>query len=407
MRSDYFINLFVIYFLVVIPGPHLIIAQQLDQSVSAETFATYEKYLKNEIQNQKAAGFVSLVAKDGIIVHHKAFGYSHLDQKDPMQKDHIFYIQSMTKPIISVAFMMLYEEGHFLLTDPVSNYLPSFNDLEVLVKESDGTSALVDTKRPVELWHLLSHTAGFSHGLGQNDYEQALSKALYEHPHKTINERVDTLISYPLVGHPGGQWYYSAAPDVLAVLIEQFSGMPVDQFLQERIFDPLGMDDTGYNLPFKDNSRIAGLHERKDEGHVVSTPAWGSAQGNTVFGGTHGLYSTAEDYFKFAQMVLNGGSLNGQRILGRKTIELMSYDHIGTLQYTPGLGFGLGFGVKTNVANTQLSGSKGSLYWSGLFNTYFFIDPEEKLIGILMSQTYPYSNFYGLKMRQLVYSALD
>lgn len=384
--------------------------QVIGQSMSSldpAAILRYEQYLQDEIQAQRIAGVVSLIAKDGKIIQHKAFGHNHLDQGDDMEEDQIFYIQSMTKPIISVAFMMLYEEGHFLLNDPVSKYIPAFANLQVMELDASGKTQLVNPKRPVEIWHLLSHTAGFSHGLGQNEYEQALNKAMYEHMHSSIRERVDTLLNYPLMGHPGEQWNYSAAPDVLAVLIEQFSGMPVNQFLQERLFQPLDMDDTGYNVPERENSRVAGLHQRQENGQVMSIPDWASAQGNTVFGGTHGLYSTAEDYFKFAQMILNGGTLHGERILGRKTIELMSSDHISELPFSPGLGFGLGFGVKTNVANTKLSGSKGSLYWSGLFNTYFFVDPAEQLIGILMSQTYPFTNFYGLKMRQFVYSALN
>lgn len=215
------------------------------------------------------------------------------------------------------------------------------------------------------------------------------------------------LLSYPLMGQPGEQWNYSAAPDVLALLIEHFSGKTVDEFLKERIFRPLGMTDTGYNVDTEDLGRIAGLHQVQEDGSLAYAEPWGPSQGNTVFGGTHGLFSTAADYLKFGQMLLNNGELEGRNILSRKTLELMTQNHIKGLPFSPGNGFGLGFGIRTDVADSKLSGSNGSFYWSGAFNTYFVIDPSENLVSILMTQSWPYNGFYATKMRQMVYSAIS
>ena len=367
----------------------------------------YSNFIKTEISEGRVAGAVSLIYRKGQVAQNTAFGHSQMKKKDLMTEDKIFYIQSMTKPIISVAFMTLYEQGHFLLTDPVSKYIPAFEDLMVLSDPSDIESNLEKPNSPVLIWHLLSHTAGFSHGLGQSDYEKKLAALLYQKPHKSIAERVDALLSHPLMGHPGAQWNYSAATDVLAVLIEHFSGQTVEDYLNEYIFTPLGMNDTGYNVPEENSERIAGLHALQEDGTLQSIDQWSPSSGNTVFGGTHGLYSTAADYLKFGQMLLNMGSYNGKRIVGRKTLELMTDNHIEGLKYSSGNGFGLGFGIRTDVSDVRLPGSEGAYYWSGAFNTYFLIDPKEKMIAILMTQSWPYTNYYGTKMRQMVYSAID
>jgi CubicO group peptidase (beta-lactamase class C family) len=264
----------------------------------------YENYLEKEIAAGRIPGAVSLISRKGHIAHSGAFGYNNMSTKAPMTKDKIFYIQSMTKPIISVAFMTLYEEGHFFLTDPVAKYLPQFADMKVmeLGKDENGeiTVDYVPLERPIEIWHLLSHTAGLSHGLGDNDYDKKLASLLYGSlggeetvNHKTIEDRVNALVSYPLMGQPGKQWNYSASPDVLALLIEHFSGQTAAEFLQERIFDPLGMDDTGYNVSDENMSRLVGLHQMQEDGSLAYVEPWGPVQGNTIYGGTHGLFSSA------------------------------------------------------------------------------------------------------------------
>lgn len=375
--------------------------------ISKSRLDRYADFLQKEITDGRIAGAVSLIYREGEIVHDQAWGYQSLSTREPMRTDQIFYIQSMTKPIISVAFMMLYEEGHFLLTDPVSKYLPVFDSLRVIVDPQTGAKGVTEAiGKPVTIVNLLTHTAGFSHGLGSSQLDQDILQALYYQPQKDIESRVRTLVHLPLVGQPGDQWYYSAAPDVLSLLIEHFSGQTTEQFLQNRIFDPLDMKDTGYNVSKEKQGRMTQLHQLNAEGQLVTSDRQTPLEGNTVFGGTHGLFSTAQDYLKFCRMLLNNGKLDGRQFLSRKTIELMTKNHVGDLYTAPGQGFGLGFGVTTDIAKSKATGSVGQYYWSGAFCTYFFIDPKEDMIAMLMTQTAPYSSFYGNKMRQLVYQAI-
>lgn len=393
-------------------------ANPLKAGMSQEVLNNYEAYLNQEIEAGKIPGAVSLIFRKGELAHANAFGFNNMATQEPMTMDKVFYIQSMTKPVVSIAFMQLYEQGHFFLTDPVSKYIPAFEHLKVLQisesKESEEPKIeFVGLNKPVQIWHLLSHTAGFSHGLGQNEYDQKLAKLLYGEigvsiaDHKTIEDRVNALLSYPLMGQPGEQWNYSASPDVLALLIEKFSGMTASEYLKKNIFDPLGMNDTGYNLTDDNLGDMAGLHMLQADGTLTYSDPWGPVQGNTIYGGTHGLFSTAADYMKFGRMLLGGGTLNGQRIIGRKTLELMTENHIEGLPYQPGAGFGLGFGIRTDLSDSKLSGSEGIFHWGGAFNTYFFVDPAEELVAVLMTQSFPYTGLYADKLRQFVYSAIN
>jgi len=315
----------------------------------------------------------------------------------------------MTKPIITVAFMMLYEEGHFLLTDPVAKHLPYFKDLKVAKDVSEGIDGETEpAKRKMTIAHLLSHSAGLSHGLGSSKLDRDLLRGYYftQHPH--VEDRVKYMAQQPLVGHPGEQWYYSAAPDVLSVLIEKFSGQSTAEFLQQRIFDPLGMEDTGYNLDENQLARRAKVHAFDKSGNLVTSSNQARAQGVKVFSGTHSLFSTAADYLKFCQMLLNGGSMSNKQYLSPKTIELMTSNQVGDLydRKDPGHGFGFGFAVLEDLGKAKNLGTVGQYFWTGAYCTFFIIDPEEELIAILMTQTAPFSNFYGKKMRQMVYQAI-
>jgi len=375
--------------------------------ISKERLERYADFLTKEIKNGTIPGAVSLVIRKGKIVHEASFGYNNWDEQAPMQQDNIFYIMSMTKPIVTAAFMMLYEEGHFFLTDPVSKYLPQFNALKVAKDVTAGIEGDTEpANKEITIHHLLTHTAGFSHGLGDTKLDNEIANALYYEPQSTIESRVNTLVSLPLIGHPGEQWYYSASPDVLSLLIEHFSGMPTAKFLQQRIFDPLDMKDTGYNISKANQDRWVPVHNINKEGKMVNSEKQLPMDGNTVYGGTHGLFSTAADYMKFCLMMLNNGEGNGKRLLSRKTVELMTTNHVGNLYQAPGQGFGLGFGVTNDVASSKALGSVGQYYWSGAYCTYFFIDPKEEMIAILMSQLQPYNNYYGGKMRQLVYQTI-
>ena len=378
-----------------------------NEGVSIERLARYDAFLNQEIKEGRIAGALSLVSRNGKIVHNTSFGYSSLVDKKPMQKDGIFHLMSMTKPIITAAFMMLYEEGHFFLTDPVSKYLPQFKDLKVAKDVQAGKDGPTEpANKEITIAHLLSHTAGFSHGLGGTELDNDIANALYYEPQENIESRVNTLASLPLIDHPGEQWYYSASPDVLALLIEKFSGKTVEVFLQERMFTPLGMNDTGYNIAKKNQNRWVPVHNLNKEGKLVNSEQQLPVEENKVFGGTHGLFSTAVDYMKFCRMMLNKGSFNGKIFLSPKTVDLMTMNQTGDLQHAPGQGFGFGFGVTVDLADSKSLGSVGQYYWGGAYSTYFFIDPKENLIAILMTQLQPYSNYYNQKMRQFVYQAL-
>lgn len=376
--------------------------------ISTEGISRYKTYFQNEIQEKRLPGIVTLIYRNGEKVHESALGYSDMSSKTPMSPDQIFFIQSMTKPIISTAFMMLYEEGHFFLTDPISKYLPEFKDMKVILDPSKATAGGTEpAKSPITIAQLLSHTAGFVHGIGGTKLDEEVAKAIYFSGPKTIEERVKALATTSLASHPGEKWNYSASPDILARLIEVFSGMNPADFLRTRLFEPLGMKDTGYNLNESQKPRMAQLHSFNQTGVLEKAPRQTPTSGNTVFGGTHGLFSTAQDYSLFARMLLNGGEWNGKRYLSPKTIEIMRINQSGDLFQDPGKGFGLGFAVVDNLAETKSLGSEGTFYWSGAYCTYFFIDPKESLVAVFMTQVSPFSSFYENKFRQMVYQSLN
>ena len=371
--------------------------------ISLERLDRYEAYVAREIGSGKIPGAVTVISRNGELIYKAAFGQSDPEQGRKMEVNDIFYIQSMTKPIITTAFMMLFEEGHFLLTDPLSKYLPAAKDLRVVRNPEDGIAGeTVPMKREIMLSDLLSHTAGFSHGLSPLPYDQELIKAL-SRPYATIRDRVDAYLTMPLLGQPGEKWTYSIAPDILSVLIEEFSGLSTDAFLKERIFAPLEMRDTGYNLTREQQARVVRVQGDAPGGPISVTPPM---EGNTVWSGVNALFSTAGDYLNFCQMLLNGGIWEGRRLLSRKTVDLMTENHSGDLFGTPGEGFGYGFAVVDDLAATNNLGSEGTYYWAGAFNTHFFIDPEENLIAIFMTQTSAFDFYFHQKLRQLVYQSL-
>ena len=326
-----------------------------------------------------------------------------------MRTDHIFRICSMTKPITSVAVMMLYEEGRFTLNEPVSDFIPEFKDVKVLDPPypQDKTSppgATVAAKRPITIQHLLTHTSGLTYHwndrLGRAYVDAVIGAGLLQQE-GTIGEGVKKLARIPLLFQPGDLWEYSMADDVLGYLVEVVSGMPLDKFFRDRIFQPLGMKDTAFFLPDEKVSRLARAYTYyPDKGlqpilekQVVREGQFGYSADypyrgpRTYFSGGGGLCSTAEDYYRFCQMMLNGGELNGVRLLSRKSVELMSQNHVqGKLQE---MGYGLGFGVTSEPKFLTELGSVGSYYWGGFYYTSFVIDPKEHLIAIFMGQLHP------------------
>lgn len=368
-------------------------------------FTPYDAFLKEEIKNGEIAGAVSLVYQNGAIIHNEVYGYADKEQQEMMATDQVFHIMSMTKPVITVAAMMLWEEGHFKLDDPVSKHLEGFTALQVAKDVEAGKDGeTVPAENPVTIRQAMSHTAGFSHGLGGSKLDNDFAMAMYYMPQENIASRVKTLTSMPLVAQPGTRWSYSASPDILALLVEKYSGMTAAEFLQKRLFDPLGMTNTGYNLPEEKAARMAKLYKIED-GKLVRDLYQMGATGNKVFGGSHGLVSTAPDYMEFAKMLLNKGTYKGKQYLKESTLDLMTSNQIGDIPYQPGQTFGLGFGVLTETPENGI-GSKGQYFWSGAYSTFFFIAPEKDMVSVLMTQRSPYTGKYGDAMWKFVYEAL-
>ena len=372
----------------------------------------FETYLKEEIDSQKAAGIEVLINHKGENIWHKAFGYNSLQDNRLLEKNSIYYIQSMTKPIMSVAIMQLVEQGKLSLDDPAANYYPSLAKLRVIKDSSTGINGpTVPLNKPVSIQQLLTHTAGLSHGLEESLFDQQLFKLMYNElfdpaEYELLEERVDKLMQVPLIGQPGEQWYYSAAPDILALILQKITGQSIDRYLRENIFDPLSMYDTGYNVVKNKQQRIMQVHFNTEDGSMINSPVQVPPTGNTVYGGTHGIFSSTQDFLKFCQMILNKGTLKGKRILEEKTIELMTKNHVGDL-IGPSRGFGLGFGVLYNTEKDSSPANTGQIYWGGYFKTHFFIDPKEELIAIIMTQKIPNTDEYIIALNRAVYSALN
>jgi len=385
-------------------------AQSSDKTVagiSKDKLGRYEEFISQEIKQGNIPGASALIVRNGKVVLQDAYGYRDIGDKSSMKTDDIFFIQSMTKPIITVAFMMLFEEGHFMLTDYVSKYLPEFKNLKVIKSVDDSiTGETTAVEKEITIAHLLTHTAGLTHGLGGSQFEQDYMKEYFMQEWPDIKSRANQASKLPLIDQPGNKWIYSVAPDIIAALIEQFSGMSTNDFLESKIFKPLNMKDTGYNLTKEQQARVVKVTNKNDKENLINSEYQPPMENNTIWSGVNGLFSTASDYMTFCQMVMNNGQWNGTQFLSRKTIELMTQNHVGDKFPDQGVGFGYGFAVMLDVSKTDLLGSNGNIWWGGAFNTHFFIDPEEKLIAIFMTQLNPYTNYYHNKMKQLVYQAI-
>ena len=383
-----------------------------DVGMSSERLARIRTAMQRYVDKKLVPGVVTLVARRGRVVHLEAVGYRDAESQAPMTTDVIFRIASMTKPITSVAAMMLYEEGHFLLSDPISKWLPEFKEMKVAVPVDEGEKGatpytLVPASRPITIKHLLTHTAGLANayrGLTQQEYTKASAR---QSPNETTADTIKRIAKLPLNFHPGDKWEYGPATDVVGRLVEVISGETLDEFFRKRIFAPLAMTDTYFYLPESKVSRLAALYQ-PDEANanrmkLTESPTKESRwvkEPHVYFAGAGGLVSTVADYVKFHQMMLNGGELNGVRLLGRKTVELMTANHIGDLPVWltgPGYGFGLGYSVVKDIGETGQPGSAGNYGWGGAFCTYFWVDPTEELIGIMMTQVRPYTH---LNIRQ-------
>jgi CubicO group peptidase (beta-lactamase class C family) len=372
------------------------------------------------------AGTQILVYRRGAIVHSEVQGFADLERKVPVRHDTLFRIYSMTKPLTSVAFMMLVEEGRVALDEPVAKYIPQWKDLGVF---QAGIAAPYLTKppaRPMQIVDLLRHTSGLTYGFqNRTNVDAAYRDRKVGEVEKsgTMQSMIDDLATIPLEFSPGEAWNYSVSTDVVAYLVEIISGQPFEQFLQQRILDPLGMKDTGFHVPPEKAQRLAACYAADGKGGMTlqDDPTTSSFLAPPSFiSGGGGLVSTAADYLAFCRAMLNRGELGGVRLIGPKTLKLMTSNHLpGGRDLTElsrsmfseatnaGVGFGLGFAVTMDPAKTLLPGSPGEFYWGGAASTAFWIDPAEELITVFMAQLLP-SSLYPVRreLRTLVYSAI-
>ena len=412
------------------------LAQGLPQASKPEEVGLSSERLKRvtaafqaDVDKGALAGAVVLIARDGKLAYSEAIGFQDREKKIPMHSDAIFRIASMSKPITSVAIMMLVEEGKIQLEDPIWVYLPEMKGLKVGVEKTDAAGgnaelSLEPAQREMTIQDLLRHTSGLTYGVfGKSLVKQKYNDANLFDANQTLGEFISKLSKLPLAHQPGTMWDYSMSTDVLGRVVEVVSGMPFDQFVAERITKPLGMSSTGFYVTGEDIGRIAEpqidpeTQKRPAVIDVTKRPNWLSGGG--------GMVSTATDYLRFTQMLLNGGVLDGTRLLSPKTVAFMTSDHLPpditysreTLQLfeptamapTPrdGQGFGLGFAVRTQPGQNPRPGSVGEFYWGGIYGTYFWVDPKEKLIAVMMMQVSgALRSHYRSLIRNLVYQAL-
>ena len=385
-----------------------------DVGVSAKRLERLAAGMQEIVDDGKLAGVVTLLARGGKLVHAHVAGVQDVDSGTPMARDSIFRIYSMTKPITGVALMMLHEEGKWRLNDPVSRYIPGFANLKVHVGDNgDGSPRVVDADRSMTMAELMSHGGGLAYGLGTANYVDRLYRE-----HGVLNADVplrtmiDKLSNLPLLAQPGTRWYYSIGVDVQGYLVEKLSGQPFAEFLQERIFDPLGMVDTGFYVPEDKLDRVARIHEEAGNGGLALSDMGGATRTSMPAGpsGGGGLWGTADDYLRFTQMMLNDGELDGVRLIAPRTVEMMrtnflSPEALATMR--PGQGFGLDFATVHDPAAAGEPYAKGSYYWGGAAGTWFWIDPKTDLtfVGMIQHRGVAVREVQGVS-RNLTYQAV-
>ncbi len=389
-----------------------------DVGLSGTRLYKIDHLTQRYIDEGKLPGTITLVARRGEIVHQSCQGKMDIEADRDMDDDTIFRIYSMTKPVTSVALMMLYEDGQFQLDCPVSRYIPGFRDLKV---HSDN--GLIATEREMTIRDLLTHTSGLTYGFMHASPVDAMYRDQQVEQSANLEEMVEKLCDIPLLFSPGSRWSYSVATDVCGYLVQKISDTPFDDFLREQIFEPLEMEDTGFHVAEDKVHRLAANYERIDgDGmRLVDSPENSVfAQPRGMFSGGGGLVSTAADYFRFAEMLRGGGLYDGVRLLGRKTVELMTMNHLPTggdltsmgqavFSETPydGIGFGLGFSVMLDPSKAQILGTPGEFAWGGAASTYFFVDPVEELTVMLLTQLMPSSSYpIRRELRVLAYQSL-
>jgi CubicO group peptidase (beta-lactamase class C family) len=397
--------------------------------LSSQRLSRIRPAMQALINEQRCAGIMTVIARRGQIAHGECVGLMEIEAQKPMQTDAIFRIYSMSKPITSAAIMMLYEEGKFQLNDPVSKFIPEFKATKVVVRQTDAGLKLTDQDREMTVQHLLTHTSGLSYGFDDNSRVDQMYRDMFKKL-KLINHQthqvtpdgkplakiMPELAQIPLAHQPGTAWRYSFAIDVLGYLVEVLSGVPFDVFLHQRIFDPLQMVDTGFSVPVEKGERLAAMYKPGEKGglELLDAPADSPLlKPHRFFSGGGGLVSTASDYLRFARMLLNKGDLDGVRLLGRKTVEFMTQNHLpdDVLRTSfnperPGYGFGLGGSVLISPPLASRIGSVGTFSWGGAARTDFWVDPQEELIGLFMVQLLGDAPWLADQFRVLAYQAI-
>jgi len=391
-----------------------------DVGMSAERLARLTRTLEAYVDADQIPGLVAMVLRDGKVVYLEALGRRDVAADAPMTPDAIFRIASQTKALVSVGILALQEEGALLISDPVAKYLPAFENHQVAVRREGGGYDVVDADRPITLRDLLTHTAGIGYGYGPGASawkEEGIQGWYFAHRDEPIRATVDRLATLPFDAQPGESFVYGYSTDVLGAVIEQVSGLTLEAFLQTRILDPLDMRDTHFYLPDSKRGRLATVYNQDEAGTIVrATEGPGmQTQGQYVdgprmsFSGGAGLLSTAADYARFLQMMLNGGELDGRRILSPATVALMTADHIAHLglDLGAGLGFGLGFQVRTDMGAAGQPGSVGDYGWGGAYHSTYWVDPVENLVVVYFTQIIPARGLDDhAKLRALVYAAI-
>ena len=393
--------------------------------MSSERLDRLSLALESFVDEGRLAGAVTIVVRRGKVAYREGVGYRDVEAEAPMPSDGIFRIASQTKALASVGVMLLQEEGKLLITDPVGKYLPAFAETTVAEPNDEGGYDVVPARRPVTIRDLLTHTAGISYGMGLLANRGAAADAwedagitgwYFADRDEPVGDTMARLAALPMDAHPGERWVYGYNTDILGAMIEKISGRTLGEFLTERVFEPLGMNDTHFFLPESKVGRLAAVYSSVgDGGRIARAPDPGRmvGQGHYVegprkaFSAGAGLLSTATDYAAFLQMMLNGGELDGVRILSRKTVESMLADHLGGIPFRPGQGFGLGFSITHDPAAAGLPGSVGEFGWGGAYHSTYWADPEEELVVVYLTQIIP---AVGLddqqKVRALVYQAI-
>lgn len=376
---------------------------------------TFQDY----VDQKQLSGSVVLVMRKGKIAYFEAFGESDLESQKPMSKDAIFRIASQTKALVSTGIMILQEEGKLLISDPLSKYLPAFEETTVAEPTEEGGYTIVKAKRAITLRDLLTHTAGIGYGYGPASDAWAAAGIqgwYFADRDEPIQVTINRMAALPFDAHPGERFVYGYNTDILGAVIEVASGMPLDEFLRKRILDPLDMQDTHFYLPKEKANRLATVYSLRD-GKLYKANADNPMQNQGAyidgprknFSGGAGLLSTAEDYATFLQMMLNNGIYQGQRLLSRKTVELMTTSHLpeGVPMWTPGTGFGLGFSVLEDLGERGTPGTEGEFAWGGAYHSTYWVDPAEELVVVYFTQLIPANGIDDhQKLRALIYQAI-